>query len=54
MELIPVGPVLFIDTAGLLMIIVNLGELRVKKTLEILKRTDLAIYVMDAKYGKRL
>lgn len=47
MELIPAGPVLFIDTAGL-----NdsstLGEMRVKKTLEILTRTDLALYVMDS------
>ena len=47
MELIPVGPVLFIDTAGL-----NdnsaLGKMRVKKTLEILTRTDLALYVMDS------
>ena len=48
MELIPVGPVLFIDTAGF-----NdkseLGTLRVKKTLDIMKRTDVAIYVFDAK-----
>lgn len=46
MELIPVGPVLFIDTAGF-----NdesdLGEIRTKKTLDILKRTDIAIYVFD-------
>lgn len=46
MELIPVGPVLFIDTAGF-----NdesdLGEIRTKRTLDILKRTDIAIYVFD-------
>lgn len=46
MELTPVGPVLFIDTAGF-----NdesdLGEIRTKKTLDILKRTDIAIYVFD-------
>lgn len=47
MELAPSGPVLFIDTAGL-----NdksiLGEMRKEKTLGILMRTDLAIYVMDS------
>lgn len=45
-ELIPVGPVVFIDTAGI-DDISELGKLRVNKTLEILKRTDIAIYVMD-------
>lgn len=46
MELIPVGPVLFIDSAG-----INdkteLGNLRVSKTLDLLKRTDIGIYLMD-------
>jgi len=46
MELIPFGPVVFIDTAGL-----NdtgeLGELRVKRSLKILQSTDFALYVMD-------
>lgn len=46
MELNPVGPVVFIDTAGL-DDKSKLGQLRVKKTLEILKRTDLALYIMD-------
>ena len=46
MELIPVGPVLFIDTAGL-DDKSELGEMRVKKTLEVLKRTDIALYIMD-------
>ena len=45
-ELIPVGPVLFIDTAGL-GDNSNLGEIRENRTLEILKRTDIAIYIMD-------
>lgn len=44
MELLPLGPVLFIDTAG-----VDdtgaLGELRVQKTRAILDRTDLALIV---------
>ncbi|AYE33555.1 [FeFe] hydrogenase H-cluster maturation GTPase HydF [Clostridium septicum] len=47
MELIPVGPVLFIDTAGLNDTTI-LGEMRVKRTLEILMRTDLALYIMDS------
>ena len=46
MELIPVGPVLFIDTAGL-DDKSELGEIRVKKTLEVLKKTDIGLYVMD-------
>lgn len=47
MELIPVGPVLFIDTAGL-WDDTELGALRSERTLEMMKRTDLAIYVMDS------
>lgn len=47
MELIPLGPVLFIDTAGL-DDKSELGELRVKKSKEMLKRADFALYVMDA------
>ncbi|PRR81096.1 [FeFe] hydrogenase H-cluster maturation GTPase HydF [Clostridium vincentii] len=46
MELIPVGAVLFIDTAGL-GDRSSLGDLRISKTYEILKRTDIAIYLMD-------
>jgi [FeFe] hydrogenase H-cluster maturation GTPase HydF len=47
MELIPVGPVLFIDTAG----IDDKGELgdkRVDKSMKILHQTDFAVYVMQA------
>ena len=40
MELIPVGPVLFIDTAGL-DDQTELGSIRMKKSIEMLKRTDL-------------
>ncbi|NLZ44724.1 MAG: [FeFe] hydrogenase H-cluster maturation GTPase HydF [Clostridia bacterium] len=46
MELHPLGPVLFIDTAGL----DDEGELgrrRVEKTRQIIDRTDFAVYVMD-------
>lgn len=46
MELLPLGPVMLIDTAGL-----NdtgeLGELRKKKTLDVLNKTDIAIIVID-------
>lgn len=48
MELIPFGPVLLIDTAGL-EDKTELGEIRVKKSFEFLKRLDFAIYVVDGK-----
>lgn len=48
MELIPFGPVLLIDTAGL-EDKSELGEVRVKKSYEYLKRLDFAIYVVDGK-----
>ena len=47
MELLPVGPVLFIDTAGL-DDVGALGELRVKKTRQVFDRTDLGIIVAEA------
>ncbi|HCL49420.1 MAG TPA: [FeFe] hydrogenase H-cluster maturation GTPase HydF, partial [Clostridiaceae bacterium] len=46
MELIPVGPCVFIDTAGL-DDKSELGLLRIKKTNKVLSKTDIAIYVMD-------
>ncbi len=50
MELLPLGPVVIIDTPGF-----DdegmLGELRVKKTRQILALTDLAILVVDAARG---
>lgn len=48
MELHPVGPVVFIDTAGF-DDVGDLGELRVRKTRELLPRTDLALMVIDDK-----
>lgn len=45
-ELLPYGPVALIDTAGFGDDSV-LGEERIKKTKEVLKRTDLIIYVSD-------
>ncbi len=47
MELLPFGPVVFIDTAGL-NDSTELGEVRVKRTRKVLQSTDFAIYVMDA------
>lgn len=46
MEILPLGPVTIIDTPGF-DDTGSLGELRVKKTKEILRRTDIAILVVD-------
>ena len=46
MELLPLGPVLFIDTAGLGDTSL-LGEQRIKKTISELNRTDFALYIID-------
>lgn len=46
MELLPIGPVVIIDTAGF-DDIGDLGKLRVKKTKEILAKTDIAIFVTN-------
>ncbi len=46
MELLPLGPVLFIDTAGIDDIGI-LGEKRVNKTLSVFDRTDLGIIVTN-------
>jgi [FeFe] hydrogenase H-cluster maturation GTPase HydF len=47
MELLPLGPVLFIDTAGI-DDTGELGVLRVQKTRQVLERTDLAVLVAEA------
>lgn len=46
MELIPIGPVMFIDTAGLDDKSL-IGNLRIKKTNDIIQRADFALYVVD-------
>jgi len=50
MEILPLGPVVIIDTAG-----INdktkLGEKRIEKTLEILRQTDIAVLVVDSVVG---
>lgn len=47
MELLPIGPVVIIDTAGF-DDEGELGKLRVEKTYEVLSRTDFAVLVTDA------
>lgn len=50
MELLPVGPVVIIDTPGY-DDEGDLGELRVKKTRQVFNRTDCGILVVDATVG---
>jgi [FeFe] hydrogenase H-cluster maturation GTPase HydF len=50
MELLPLGPVMIIDTPGY-DDSGELGQLRVEKTREILGRTDIAVLVIDASVG---
>lgn len=50
MELLPLGPVVFIDTAGL-DDTGELGLLRVEKTYEVLRKCNLAIVVADVESG---
>ena len=52
MELLPLGPVLIIDTPGY-DDEGELGTLRVEKTNEILNQTDIAVLVYDASVGMR-
>ncbi len=51
MELLPLGPVVIIDTPGL-DDLGELGEMRVKRAKEVLKITDIAVVVIDAQKGK--
>lgn len=50
MEILPIGPCVIIDTAGL-DDIGELGELRKKKTLEVLDKTNIALVVIDSSIG---
>lgn len=50
MELLPLGPVVMIDTAGL-DDTGDLGELRIKKTYQMLNKTDIAMLIIDAHEG---
>ena len=51
MELLPLGPVLLIDTPGI-DDVGELGEKRVEKSRQILRQTDIAILVVDTASGK--
>ena len=51
MELLPLGPVVIIDTPGF-DDTGTLGELRVKKTRKVLASVDIAVLVVDASKGK--
>ena len=50
MELLPLGPVMIIDTPGF-DDEGRLGELRVKKTKQVLNKTDIAVLVVDSAEG---
>ena len=51
MELLPLGPVMIIDTPGF-DDEGSLGEQRVKRTKQVLNRTDIAVLVVDGNVGK--
>jgi len=50
MEILPVGPVVIIDTAGI-DDVGELGGLRIKKTVAVLNKTDLMVLVVDPAQG---
>lgn len=50
MEILPIGPVVIIDTAGL-DDDGELGNLRVEKTMQVLGKTDIAVLVVDSVAG---
>jgi len=50
MEILPIGPVVIIDTPGI-DDESTLGELRIKKTKEVLKKTNLSVFVIDSITG---
>ncbi len=51
MELLPLGPVVIIDTPGI-DDEGKLGEMRVRRTRQVLNRTDVAVLVVDGTVGK--
>lgn len=50
MELLPLGPVVMIDTPGLDDVGV-LGQMRISKTYQVLNKTDIALLVIDGSIG---
>lgn len=53
MELLPLGPVMIVDTAGI-DDEGDLGAMRVEKTLAVLAKTDIAVLVVDGTIGMTL
>ena len=51
MEILPLGPVVIIDTAGV-NDLSELGEQRTQKTKEVLDKTDIAVLVIDSSVGE--
>ncbi|GAB5081956.1 [FeFe] hydrogenase H-cluster maturation GTPase HydF [Hominimerdicola sp. 21CYCFAH17_S] len=51
MELLPLGPVVMIDTPGL-DDAGELGQLRIQKTYQVLNKTDIALLVIDSAEGR--
>ncbi len=51
MELLPLGPVMIIDTPGL-DDDGDLGKLRIQKTMQVINKTDLALIVINSEVGK--
>ena len=51
MEILPLGPVVIIDTAGV-NDLSELGEQRIQKTKEVLDKTDIAVLVIDSTVGE--
>lgn len=50
MELLPIGPIVLIDTAGL-DDEGNLGALRIQKSYQVLNKTDVAVLIVDSTKG---
>lgn len=50
MEILPIGPVMIIDTAGI-DDVGDLGALRVERTMQVLNKTDLAVVVIEPEQG---
>jgi [FeFe] hydrogenase H-cluster maturation GTPase HydF len=50
MEILPLGPVMLIDTAGI-DDVGDLGALRVERTMQVLNKTDLALLVLEPAAG---
>lgn len=50
MEILPIGPCVLIDTAGL-DDVGDLGKLRINKSMDVLDKTDIALVVIDSSIG---